>query len=203
MSINPRNFTVLFLLVNTTCYHCYVTAWSYLYEKVIYFWHNQYKVRSSWKEMQKKCFAFSWLAVIWLWISLCLHCLVFRKKDLYLVITQKLTFMKSGGFHEIWQISCGFHEIRWISGEIWQISHEIHQISCRFHLKSGRFHVKSTYKTYKSNISRKTLQFYGVLWVGYVKFSHEIRRISKDQLPGMVSPMFDGLSLRDLCNHIY
>ena len=26
-------------------------------------------------------------------------CLVFRKKDLYLVITQKLTFMKSGGFH--------------------------------------------------------------------------------------------------------
>ena len=26
-------------------------------------------------------------------------CLVFRKKDLYLVITQKLTFMKSGRFH--------------------------------------------------------------------------------------------------------
>ena len=25
--------------------------------------------------------------------------LVFRKKDLYLIITQKLTFMKSGGFH--------------------------------------------------------------------------------------------------------
>ena len=37
--------------------------------------------------------------------------LVFRKKDLYLIITQKLTFMKSAGFHEI----C---EIRWISGEI-------------------------------------------------------------------------------------
>ena len=30
--------------------------------------------------------------------------LVFRKKDLYLIIMQKLTFMKSGGFHEIWQI---------------------------------------------------------------------------------------------------
>ena len=26
-------------------------------------------------------------------------CLVFRKKDLYLVITQKLIFLKSGGFH--------------------------------------------------------------------------------------------------------
>ena len=32
--------------------------------------------------------------------------LVFRRKDLYLVITQKLTFMKSGRFsHEIWWIS--------------------------------------------------------------------------------------------------
>ena len=36
------------------------------------------------------------------------YLLVFRKKDLYLIIKQKLTFMKSGGFHEI----------RWISGEI-------------------------------------------------------------------------------------
>ena len=35
--------------------------------------------------------------------------LVFRKKDLYLVITQKLTFMKSGGFHEICWISCEIH----------------------------------------------------------------------------------------------
>ena len=101
------------------------------------------------------------------------------------------------------QISCGFHEI-------WQISGEIHRISCGFQVKSGRFQVKSggfqvksggfheirqisesTYKTDKSNISRKTLQFYGVLWEGYVMFSHEIRRISKDQLPGMVSPMFN------------
>ena len=59
--------------------------------------------------------------------------------SLYLVITQKLTFMKSGGFH-----------------------------------------VKSTYKTYKSNISRKTLQFYGVLWEVYIMFSHEIRQISRN-----------------------
>ena len=89
-----------------------------------------------------------------------INCLVFRKKDLYLIITQKLTFMKSAGF-------------------------------CADFTKSGGFHVKSTYKTYKSNISRKTLQFYGVLWEGYVMFSHEIRRISKDQqLPGMVRPMF-------------
>ena len=28
------------------------------------------------------------------------------------------------------------------------------------------------------------------LWEGYVMFSHEIRRISKDQFQGMVSPMF-------------
>ena len=42
--------------------------------------------------------------------------LVFRKKDLYLIITQKLTFIKSGGFHEIWQISGGpvdFVQISW------------------------------------------------------------------------------------------
>ena len=32
--------------------------------------------------------------------------LVFRKKDLYLIITQKLTFMKSGGFQVK---SGGFH----------------------------------------------------------------------------------------------
>ena len=32
--------------------------------------------------------------------------LVFRKKDLYLVITQKLIFMKFSGFREIRQISC-------------------------------------------------------------------------------------------------
>ena len=80
----------------------------------------------------------------------------------------------SCGFHEIWQISCRFHEIQWISGEIWQIS-------CGFYVKSARFHVKSTYKTYKSNISRKSLQFYGVLWEGYVMFSHEICRISRNR----------------------
>ena len=33
-------------------------------------------------------------------------CLVFRKEDLYFVITQKLIFMKFGRFHEIQQISC-------------------------------------------------------------------------------------------------
>ena len=82
--------------------------------------------------------------------------LVFRKKDLYLVITQKLTFMKSGGFHVDFMKSG------------------------RFHVKSSGFHVKSTYKTYKSNISRKTLQFFGVLWKGYVIFSHEIRWISRN-----------------------
>ena len=51
------------------------------------------------------------------------------------------------------------HEIRPISGEI-------RRISCRFHLKSAGFHAD------------------------FVRISPaEIRRISKDQLPGMVSPM--------------
>ena len=135
--------------------------------------------------------------------------------------------LKSAGFHEIRRISYGFHEIRQISYGF----HEIRRISCEierplqgivtlcFHfwslerpilgdhpksshsMKFGGFHVKSTYKTYKSNISTKTLQFYGVLWEGYVMFSREIRRIlceihriSKDQLPGMVSPMFFSFS---------
>ena len=49
----------------------------------------------------------------------------------------------------------------------------------------------STCKSYKSNNSRKTLQFYAVQWEGYVSGFHEIHRISKDQqLPGMVRPMF-------------
>ena len=70
------------------------------------------------------------------------HLLVFRKKDLYLIITQKLTFMKSGGFQ----------------------------------VKSGRFRMDFM----KSANFRWNLP----------DFTHEIRRISKDQLPGMVSPMF-------------
>ena len=45
------------------------------------------------------------------------YCLVFRKKDLYLVITQKLTFMKSGGFHA---------DFVWISPEICRISYGFH-----------------------------------------------------------------------------
>ena len=96
--------------------------------------------------------------------------MVFRKKDLYLIIAQKLTFLIS------WNPPYFTPEIRQISPwnppdftpEICRISPlnlpdftgEIHQIS---HLKSASFHP-------------------------------EIRRISrvisKDQLPGMVSPMF-------------
>ena len=57
--------------------------------------------------------------------------------------------------------------------------HEIRRISCGFHLKSARFRVDFTWNT-----------------PDFVRISpaeirrHEIRRISKDQLPGMVSPMF-------------
>ena len=60
--------------------------------------------------------------------------LVFRKKDLYLVITQKLTFMKSGGFRA-----------------------DFMRISCEI----GGFHVKSTQNLMKSDVSTKTLQFGG------------------------------------------
>ena len=72
--------------------------------------------------------------------------LVFRRKDLYLVITQKLTFMKSG----------------------------------RFHMKSGGFHKISRFMWNPptkliNQIFQEKLQFYGVLWEGYVMFSHEIR----------------------------
>ena len=62
-----------------------------------------------------------------------------------------------------------FHEIRQISGEIHWITygfHEIWWISGEICQISCRFHVKSTGNP------------------------HEIHRISKDQLPGMVSPMF-------------
>ena len=68
--------------------------------------------------------------------------------------------------------------------------------------------MKFTCKPYKSNNSRKTLQFYAVHLEGYVsgfheilrisseilRISSEILRISKDQqLPGMVKPMFESL----------
>ena len=59
-------------------------------------------------------------------------CLVFRKKDLYLIITQKLIFLKSGGFHEIWWIS-------WNPADF----------------------MKSTQNLIKSDVSTKTLQFWG------------------------------------------
>ena len=48
----------------------------------------------------------------------------------------------------------------------------------RFHVKSGRFHdiqqisCEIHLKTLKSNNSRKTLQFYGVQWEGYVSWFH-------------------------------
>ena len=68
--------------------------------------------------------------------------------------------------HEIQQNSYGFHEI-------WWILYGFQVKSIRFHMdfmKSGGFQVKSGgFRT---------------------DFTHEIRRISKGQLPGMVSPMF-------------
>ena len=64
--------------------------------------------------------------------------LVFRKKDLYLVITRKLIFLifmksgrfhvKFGGFHEIWQIT---REIWWISCESRDIAFPLHSIKLK------------------------------------------------------------------------
>ena len=81
----------------------------------------------------------------WFW-----WCLVFRKKDLYLIITQKLTF------HEIRRFSYGFHEIQWISGEIWWISWNPWN-PADFTMKSGGFQVKSTPNLIKSDVWAKTL----------------------------------------------
>ena len=51
--------------------------------------------------------------------------LVFRKKDLHLIITQKLTFMKSAGFHG-WNPA----DFRWNPADFTgEIRHEIHRIS--------------------------------------------------------------------------
>ena len=100
-----------------------------------------------------------------LWYRSFLTCLVFRKKDLYLIITQKLTFHEirriSYGFHEIRQISYGFHEIRRISP--WNPWNPVDFMKS---MKSGRFHpwnladftqispVKST-QNYKSKCFSK------------------------------------------------
>ena len=143
------------------------------------------------------------------------YCSILRKLKIYLFgwSFERKTYTwwspksSHSWFHEIWRILCGFHMKSSRFHEIWQISCEIRQISCGFHMKSGRFHethkksarfhVKSTWKPYKSKNSRKTLQFHGVQWEGYVMISHEIRRISceicpisKDHLPGMVISMF-------------
>ena len=92
------------------------------------------------------------------------NCLVFRKKDLDLVITQKLTFMKSGGFHEIhpkpYKIRCfnknssvwgvqgggydpGFHEIQGHSPSPAFIKLNSFGWNICFYKVLGGFHVKS------------------------------------------------------------
>ena len=63
----------------------------------------------------------------------------FVKKDLYLVITQKLIFL----------------DFMWI---------------CR--ISNPADFMKSTWKHYKSNNSRRTHQFHGVQWEGYVSWFH-------------------------------
>ena len=97
-----------------------------------------------------------------------------------------LDFMQISG--EIQQISQNLADFRWNPADFMK--------SSGFHMKSGGFHVKSTYKSYKSNISRKTSVLRSAVGRLCHVFTwnppdfHEIRQISKDQLPGMVSPMF-------------
>ena len=117
--------------------------------------------------------------------------------------------MKSGGFHEIWQIS---HEIDGFHHEIWQISpwnlvdftmkssgfHEI----CEIHeiwwispwnladfMKSGRFQVKSDVSEIRCRCFSKTLLNFYKVWV----ISPEIRWISCEierPLQGIVTLCF-------------
>ena len=58
----------------------------------------------------------------------------FDRKTLYLIITQKLTFMKSGRFHTDFMKSGGFHtDFTLKSGGFHEIC-EIQRISPRYHL---------------------------------------------------------------------
>ena len=122
--------------------------------------------------------------------------LVFRKKDLYLIITQKLTF------HEIRRISYGFHEIQWISGEIWQISpwnlwnpadfrwnpadfqvksgrfHEIQWISGEIQWISPRYHLWNPPKIIKASVFSKNSSVWWMQGGGYDQGFHEIHQIS-------------------------
>ena len=87
--------------------------------------------------------------------------------------------------HEIRLISCGFHVK---SGGF----HADFMKSGGFQVKSGRFHVDFMKS---GGFQVKSARFHEIC--GFqVKSSgfHEIRRISKDQLPGMVSPMFETLA---------
>ena len=80
-----------------------------------------------------------------------------------------------------------------------QISGEIQQISCGFHMKSIRFHadfVKSSRFHMKSTGFHADFVKSGRFHADFVKSagfhvkSADFVRISKDQLPGMVNPMF-------------
>ena len=116
--------------------------------------------------------------------------MVFRKKDLFLIITQKLTFMKSGRFKVK---SCGFCvDFTWNPPDFVWISPEIHWILYRFHLlKSARFHMDFTW-----NLPDFTCwNLLDFVWISPA----EIRQILKYQLPGMVSPMF--LNLNTMLNY--
>ena len=107
-------------------------------------------------------------------------CLVFRKtKDLYLIITQKLIILKSGGFHEILGHSPHPAFVK-LKSFCWNTC--FYKVFGGFHMKSAGFHGWNLGEI--RQISRVKSGWNPPDFMG------EIRRISKDQLPGMVSPMF-------------
>ena len=76
--------------------------------------------------------------------------------------------------------------------------HEIRWISCRFQVKSGGFCADFRWNPADFvQISREICQIpWNFRWnpVDFMQISREIRRISKDQLPRMVSPMFNNVA---------
>ena len=90
--------------------------------------------------------------------------------------------------HEIQWISWNLADLRWNPADFVQISYGFHEIqSSGFQVKSARFHMDLRWNPPDFiSISWNLLDF---RW-NPLDFTHEIHKISKGQLPGMVSPMF-------------
>ena len=92
-------------------------------------------------------------------------------------------------FHEIQQIS---HKIQWISSEIWQISQNPVDFIWNPPTNFTNQIIQEKLFSFMECCGKATSYFHMKSTRLHVKFAgfHEICQISKDQLPGMVSPMF-------------